>query len=130
MSSKGLGLGTIKLVDSTERLSLLVSATTDVRIEDTSQQLAPELLESGNFWVSRGAGCHFEIEVLFKSKPLDQRSRIQVLQSVGSRVRDAKVGSCIAHVSLLIPRSCGPYCAYQPLSKFPQKTSNLGLDCQ
>lgn len=130
MSSKGLRLGTIKLVESAEKLSLLVKATTDVRVVDTNQPLAQATLESGNVWVSRGAACHFEIEVLFNGKPLDKSSRFRVLESVGYRIRDAKVGSCIALVSLLKPKSCGPSCHCQPLLRLLQKTSNVNLDCQ
>ena len=97
MSLRVLELGTLHLTYSEHHLKLSVVSVADVRIPRSISSLDNDAfikaLTSRNLWVSRGVACHFDIQILFNGKPLDKNGRVNLLESLGYRLRDAQV-SC------------------------------------
>jgi hypothetical protein len=97
MSLKVLELDPLHLTISQDHLKLSVISTADIRIPTSLSTLdnatMVKALTAGEIWVSRGISCRLDIEVFFNGKPLGQNSRLQLLESVGYRIRDAPVRS-------------------------------------
>jgi hypothetical protein len=97
MSLKVLELDRLQLTISEDHLKLSVISAADIRIPRSLSTLdntaIVKALTAGKLWVSRGISCRLDIEVFFNGKPLDQNSRLQLLESVGYQIRDAAVCS-------------------------------------
>jgi hypothetical protein len=96
MSLKVLELDCLQLTISEDHLKLSVISAADIRIPTSLSTLdnatMVKALTAGEIWVSRGISCRLDIEVFFNGEPLDQNS-LQLLESVGYRIRDATVRS-------------------------------------
>ncbi len=96
MCLRVLELDALHLNSPDHHLKLSVVSTADVRIPSCISSLENaalvKALTSGNVWISRGVACHLEIQVLFNGKPLDKDGRVNLLESLGYRIRDAQVG--------------------------------------
>jgi hypothetical protein len=97
MSLKVLELDRLQLTISEDHLKLSVISAAGIRIPRSLSTLdgaaLVKALTAGQIWVSRGISCRLDIEVFFNGKPLDQNSRLRLLESVGYQIRDAPVRS-------------------------------------
>jgi hypothetical protein len=95
MPLRVLELDTLNLISPDHQLKLSAVAAVDVRIPQGMSSLEdPTLvkaLTSRKLWVSRGVACHLDIQVLLNGKPLDRSDRVNLLESLGYRIRDAQV---------------------------------------
>jgi hypothetical protein len=95
MSLKVLELDRLQLTISKDGLRLSVISAAEIRIPSSLSTLdsaaVVKALTAGQIWVSRGIPCRLDIEVFFDGKPLDQNTRLRVLESLGYRIRDAEV---------------------------------------
>jgi hypothetical protein len=96
MSHRVLGLDTIYLTKPDNELKLSVVPAADIRIPHSISTLDDAALvramTSGNLWVSHSVTCHLELQVLFNGKPLDPTGRVNLVGSLGYKLRDAQVG--------------------------------------
>jgi hypothetical protein len=97
MSLKVLELDRLQLIIFEDHLKLSVVSAAAIRIPRSLSTLdgaaLVKALTGGEIWVSRGISCRLDIEILFNGKPLDQISRLNLLESLGYRIRDAAVRS-------------------------------------
>ncbi len=95
MSLWALELDPLHLVNSEHHLKLSVLSFANIRIPWSISSLENDAivkaLTSGNLWVSRGAACRLDIRVFYNGNPLDRNGRINILESLGYRIRDAQV---------------------------------------
>jgi hypothetical protein len=113
MSSKTLELGNLLLTLNAEKLKLEVASKVDIKCpsgwspqdnEDADNDTFVKALASGNVWVSRGRRCRLDIDFFLNDKPLDNTSRISILESLGYHLCDAHVSSNVSFWRrLLIP---------------------------
>lgn len=121
MSLEVLRLGSIKLEDTSEKLILVANATVELRVKNPDGQLTDwnkDLLETGNIWVTRGAGLSLDVEIYFNGNPLDENCCLDILQTVGHRVVDAKVGSLSFLHFICLSASSGHLCVFRRSSSF------------
>jgi len=96
MSLKVLELDRLQLTSSKDHLKVSVISAVVLKlptiISTLSNDSIMKALASGDTWLSRGIACSLDIEVFFDGKPLDCKSRLSLLESLGYRIRDAEVG--------------------------------------
>jgi len=96
MPLRVLELDTLHLTNPDAHLKLSVVSAVDVRfprsISNLQDDALVKALTSGKLWVSRGIACRLDIQILFNGKPLDRNGRVNILESLGYRIRDAHVG--------------------------------------
>jgi hypothetical protein len=95
MSRRVLELDTLHLTVPDQLLKLSVVSAADIRIPRSISSLEDsalvKALTSGSLWVSRGVACRLDVQVLLNGKPLDKDGRVNLLESLGYRLRDAQV---------------------------------------
>jgi hypothetical protein len=98
-----LELDPLHLINAGAHLKLSVVSAADVRIPSSISSLQGDALvkalTSGKLWVCRGIACHFDIQILCNGKPLDRNSRVNVLESLGHRIRDTHVSHRISFLA-------------------------------
>ena len=105
MSVRELKLSQLSLTHPASDLKLSVTASgvfaLPLGFPSLDDHELQEALLSGRIWITRGRACRIDMNISFNNRPLDESSRLQVLESLGYQCRDAHVSGlrcvCISY---------------------------------
>jgi hypothetical protein len=102
MSSRTLEFDRLQLRSTQDKweLSVVTSATfrTPRALSSLDDANTVKALTSGNIWVSRGNGCRIDFQISIEGKLVDKGKYLHLLETIGHRVRDAKVAPAFVNL--------------------------------